>query len=496
MPIANAAFALVVLGGLTWKFAIELGAETIARIPAEEDLSVAGTVDNAQILVNRQVDKQHARQLSGSILVVDGLNLWSIVSLVILTSVVVAGATHKFEFGFIPTTYFFQAMSIIALTANDLRLFLVTFELSFVTFGVILGTWGGLSRRAIAERFLIAHVWGASLLMLGLASLAVAVPWMKIEDSPSRPPITYELSTLVYEIQKWATANEFAFQYANEVFPWILVVLSAGFAISFGLFPFHASQTSILSKVPGELVTLYVAGVLPIASLGWWKYVLPLFPEMLIGIDWLILVSTIGGALWGALRALSPVGPREKIAFIFLSLSSASFLGCHSFTRVGMSGAWLMQQQLAVLLCAAMLAWDPRTNERNSGTTQPPRDHQQLSNQTLLLLSFLAALGLFGSGYLIVTDLFRDSPLTSVTMVLVAALCLAALCTSTIGSQFVSLRRIPSCALLLLVVIPSLFPSLLLHQSEHEFARVFRRFESAPPADSAEPDSEDRQSSP
>ena len=96
---------------------------------------------------------------------------------------------------------------------------------------VMIGTRGGLERRGLAERFLFAQFTGSALVVLGFAMLVVSVPWMKIEDSPTFPTISSNIGTLVYEAEKWASRNQLAFQYQNEVFPWMLLILSVGFAI-------------------------------------------------------------------------------------------------------------------------------------------------------------------------------------------------------------------------------------------------------------------------
>lgn len=496
LPTATAIFAIAILGGLAWKLEVDRAAETIARIPANEDLSVALKAESAQELANLRVDKLYVQQIAGRFLVVSGLNFWPIFSLVVVSAIVTRRGAEANPVGYLPTIYFFEATSILALTTNDVRVFLLSFEIGTVTFGVMLGLWGGLSRRAIAERFLIAQFWAASMMMIGLASLVVSIPWMKIEDSPARPAISYELSSLVYEIQKWMTTNEYSFHYGNIALPWLLFVLSIGFAIQFGLFPFHATQVSILSRVPGELATLYLAGFLPVASVGWWRLVLPIFPELLVGYDGLILFSTIGGAIWGAIRTLSPTGARERFGFLFLSLSSVSFLGCHCFSRVGMCGAWLMQQQLTLLFCTLLLAWKSQTSTPLPLQTSLPNAGQSFSNRTLTLLTCIPCLGLFASGYILVSELFRESTWIPLTIIAVAALCCVAIWTSTAKTELVCFSLSESLVLLLLATVVNLFPSLVLHQCEHEFARVFRRFERASVAVSAEPDSDDRQSSP
>ena len=119
----------------------------------------------------------------------------------------------------------------------------------------------GPERRSLAGRFLLAQFCGNSLVMLGFAMLVVGVPWMKMEDSSTLPDISWNIVNLVDQIQRWTDRSEFAFQYENDVFPWILLVLSLGFAIQFGLFPIHSWQVSVLGdQCPRAIAVLCLAG--------------------------------------------------------------------------------------------------------------------------------------------------------------------------------------------------------------------------------------------
>lgn len=490
-PLANVTVALFLLGGLTFRLESDYAIENAARVPTEVDLATSGSAESAQEFVNRRADKQLTHQRSGRLFVVDGLNLWPIVTLVVVATLVVRRAAFKF----VPAIYLFEASSIVALTANDLRVFLIASEICFITLGVLLGVWGGTSRRTTAERFLIVQIAASLLVMTGVAMLAIAVPWMKIEDSPVRPPITFELSRIVYEIGKWTTGNELAFQYGQEALPSLLLVMSIGLAAQCGLFPFHAPQTAIVGRAPGELASLYLAGFLPIASVGWWRFVLPLSPDLLVGFDGLILISTVGGAIWAALRALTPAEPRQKLAFIFVSLSAISFLGCHTFSRAGACGAWLMQQQLIFGYCSVLLAWNPLTADQPDPTMRFD-SAKGISNRVLSLLVSIVCIGLFASGYVIMTELFRESIAIPLTILVVLSLCCLTVGTLRLSRELVPLNRVELILMVPLALVLNILPGLLLHQSEREFERTFRRFEYTAHAVSAEPDSEDRQSSP
>lgn len=524
LAISNVICTLLILGGLAWTFESDLAAEALARHPAPADIEECGTLDAAQAMVHRRVDRQIAERLGRRQFVIDGINLWPLLMFVVLTGCVVwrAGRSIGNPSWFVPTVLLFEAASIGALTANDLQIFLVTYGSAALAMGGLLGWWGGLERRGLAVRFLTAQYCGGSLIMFGFAMLVVAVPWMKMEDAPTPPEVTQNLSSIIHEIQKWTTTNGLAYQYAIEVFPWMLLILSLGFAIQFGLFPFHSTQIEILSTASPVVIVLYLGGILSACGVGWLRFVVPLAPEMIVSLDWLMLVPSLGGALWAALASLAPSAPRRQAACIYSSLSAVSLMGCFTLTRFGMSAAWLMQQQLTVVICLGLLALDLPDVENSFGRQLGRSLRSGYSTRTVLLVLAVSCVGLFASGFIIVSELFRDSLLLVATIPIVSF----SVCTTIyllfnrhFSDDAVEAERSRnpltlspqsrgegtsrngggrgSLAILLsLAIIANLFPGLMLHQCEPDFARVFRRFERTETATSADLESNERQSSP
>ena len=235
---------------------------------------------------------------------------------------------------------------------------------------------------------------------------------------------------------------------------------------------------------------------------------MPLAPDLMASFDRWMLIPSLGGAVWGALRALAPAESRQRPAYVYLSISGVLLLGCYCFTRIGMSGAWLMQQQLTVIMCSILLLNDEgQIRSNNVAQANEPPTGTRLSTRALLLSSCVPILGFFASGFLIVSELVVDSlPLAAMVFV-VAALILGVL-KLAIDDHYRSekqnssgtnnRRQFPLLAVVmfLLMITITLFPGWLLHQCEAEFARVFRRFEQTSSADFAESASNDRQSAP
>lgn len=495
----NAIVLLTILVLCARQLKVDSDHEATSRIVSEDDLQVAGNRESAHEMVQLRADRQLAERRSREWLIVDGLNLWPLFVFVVISGLV-GWQTHftmPSARWFVPVVFLFEATTILALTANDLRVFLFADCAAVLALTGILSYWGGLERRAMAARLLNNQYCGISFVMLGFAMLTTAVPWMKIEDAPQPPLIIWNLSKIIYEIQWWTTNNELAYQYSIETFSSMLLIMSLGFAIQFGLFPFQSTQITLLCSQPRSICLLYAAGLLPLASIGWLRFVLPLAPDRLVGLDWLLLIPAVGGGLWAVIHAVLPGGQRQKSVFLFSGLFSVSLLGSYTLTRIGMSGAWLMQQQVTASLCLAFFLTDSG-DDLGFGTTDN-RVAGGCSTRLLLGLFAVGAFGLTASGLVILSALVRESlllPAVVLVMGILAIVAVYSLINGHVGpkdSLPISRRMLIVAAL---VVVAHLFPGLLLHQCEQEFGHILRRFEPTAPATSAESESALRQTSP
>ena len=263
-----------------------------------------------------------------------------------------------------------------------------------------------------------------------------------------------------------------------------------------------------MSHAQPAIAILFLAGTISASRIGWLRFVMPLAPDLMVSFDRWMLIPSLGGAVWGALRAIAPAESRQRPAYVYLSISGVLLLGCYSFTRVGMSGAWLMQQQLTAIICSILLMIDDRQIPLgNVSQGKEPSSGTKLSTRALLLLASFPILGFFASSFLIVSELILDNLLLAATVFIIAALILVVLKLAIddhyrfekrVGKGINNGWRFPISFVVMfsLVITSTLFPGWLLHQCEPEFARTFRRFEQTPAADFAEPATNDRQSVP
>jgi NADH:ubiquinone oxidoreductase subunit 4 (subunit M) len=510
--ISNMLCTLVIVGGLEWQFESDLATEAeVLRLAQAEVSPSQDTIDSLDD-VRRTLDRIRVERRRNQWFVVDGINLFSVFLVAFMAAVAVGQMNVLVDQDrwFLPAVLLFESASVGTLTSDDVRVFLFMLTASSVILSVLIswGRGGTAERRNYAERFLIEQFAGGALITLGFSMLVIAVPWMKMPDSTSIPPISWNLTNLIADIQKWTVRNELAFHYASEVFPWMLFVLTLGFAIQSGFFPFHLAQVRIVGETLPAVAILYLIGTFSVGRIGWMRFVMPIAPDLLAAFDRWMLIPAVVGILWGAINVLSGIPPRQKFAFIVTGVSAVVAMGCYSFTRIGMSGAWLMHQQMVLFTCAGLIAIAPGPFPALNNPRQAPLGFFAvgLTTRTLLLMFCVMMLGVFASGFLIVSELIYQSLLSIALMIVFAGIVIATLVTLLNHRYTEELSRSNPMSrptkltasvvtVVALTVVVSLFPGLLLHQVDAEFGRIFRRFEQSKPADSAETPSVEPQQS-
>lgn len=271
--------------------------------PAEE-----GAVSLEELF--RTLDRLRMDRLRNHWFVVDGINLFPVLLVVVVAIIGVwrIDATRRAS-GQIPLLMLFVCAALGVLTASDLRVFLFMSAVSTVTMNLLISQGANPSRRNLSEQFLLSQFAGGALVTLGFSMLVVSIPWMKLPDSTTVPDLSWQIFSIRADLQKWTARSELAFHYESEVFPWIVLVLLLGFGIQSGLFPFHSLSLRIVSESQPVIAVIYLTGSLSAFRMAWFRFVMPLAPELLASFDTWMLIPSFVGAIWGALFALTPIPP-------------------------------------------------------------------------------------------------------------------------------------------------------------------------------------------
>ena len=496
LGFSNCICTVLLVAVAAWQLRFETSAERHARTLTPSSSASKATLIAEHEALNRQVDRLRAERIGRRWFVIDGLNFWSVFLLSLLTTFIVGQLriTAQTPATIIPSLLLFEGCSIAALTAYDIRAYLISYTLAVLVVAQIMGLWGGSARRVCAARFLSAQLCGSALLMYGFAMLVVAVPWMKLEDSVELPARVWNCVSITLEIQRWTTNNHLAFQYVNEELPWILLILSLGFGLQFGMFPAQRTLTSVLSDLPPLLAVMTLAGVIMASGLGWMRFVLPLAPELLVLFYWPLGLVASAGAIWCILSLLASHSERDQIGKIFASITCLCLLGGCTFTRAGYCGTWLLLQQATTAACVALMLFERHPIENVSGS---PREDSAPQTVLRMLFLLIVLIGNVASGFLLLSELLRDGLVLTGMMFLgqISLACILVTRLLKIESRSPMTTGTPLCLnrsrtsfvlCTVLLIVTHLLPWLMLAQCDIEFSRIFRRFEVPTAASSAE----------
>jgi NADH:ubiquinone oxidoreductase subunit 4 (subunit M) len=189
LAVSNMLCTLVILCGLEWQFESDLATDADAIRLAQQQMSQSVNKSDSLVDIRRTLDRMRTERIRFQWFAVDGINLFSVLLVVVLTILIVWRTDSSLDQDrwFIPLLLLFETASLGALTAYDVRVFLFMSAASAVMMSVFIGHGGNSARRHHSERFLLAPFCGGALIMLGFSMLVIAVPWMKISDSATIP---------------------------------------------------------------------------------------------------------------------------------------------------------------------------------------------------------------------------------------------------------------------------------------------------------------------
>jgi NADH-quinone oxidoreductase subunit M len=255
----------------------------------------------------------------------DGLNLF----LVLLTTVLwvastVWAALREWER---PKLLFFhlalaETAVLGALTAQDLALFVVFFDLMLVPFFFLTGQWGSGDRVRATVKLVIYTLVG-SLLML---SAAVATGVLSATGDGS---ISFELSTLAERTLSPGTQQ------------WIFLFFAAAFLVKMPAFPLHGWMPDGYTAMPMPVLAVFSGVLSKVAAYGFLRVVLPLFPDASLHFQELMLVLALASILYGSFMAFTTTQARLVLGYSSIAQLGFIVLGIFSLTDQGAQGAIL-----------------------------------------------------------------------------------------------------------------------------------------------------------
>lgn len=209
-----------------------------------------------------------------------------------------------------------------ALTAMDLFLFYVFWELMLVPMYFLIGVWGGERKLYAAIKFFLFTMAGSVLMLVAILYLAFQ-PGVASFDIVS---ITASLNSVPFK-------------------PHIQYLLFAAFAVSFAIkvpmFPFHTWLPDAHVEAPTAGSVILAGVLLKMGTYGFVRFAMPFFPYAMHQAVPIIWTLAVIGIIYGALVSMVQVDVKKLVAYSSVSHLGFVMLGLFALTSAGVQGALL-----------------------------------------------------------------------------------------------------------------------------------------------------------
>jgi NADH-quinone oxidoreductase subunit M len=321
LPLAAAVVGLLLPGALVRGAAIAGALLTLAyAIVGVADFDSAAS--GLQYVTNdRWITELGIRWKLG----IDGLNLFLILLTTVLwTASTVWASLREWER---PKLFFLhlglaETAVLGALTAQDLALFVVFFDLMLVPFFFLTGQWGS-GDRVRATTKLVIYTLVGSLLML---SAAVATGVLSATGDQS---LTFELSTLAQRTLPRGSQQ------------WIFLFFAAAFLVKMPAFPLHGWMPDGYQSMPMPVLAVFSGVLSKVAAYGFLRIVLPLFPDASVQYQELMLVIALLSILYGSVMAFTTTQTRLVLGYSSVAQLGFIVLGIFALRDTATQGALL-----------------------------------------------------------------------------------------------------------------------------------------------------------
>jgi NADH-quinone oxidoreductase subunit M len=271
------------------------------------------------------VDKTWIAELGISYkLGVDGLNVLLIaLATLLFAAAIVWAALRDWER---PGLFFFwlglaETGVLGALTAQDLVLFVIFFDVMLVPFLFLGGGWGAPENRVASMVKLFIYTLVGSLLML---AAAIATGVLAPGDS-----ITFDLAQLAQ--RKLPTGTQ----------DWVFLFFAAAFLVKMPAFPVHGWMPDGYKAMPLPVLAVFSGILSKVAAYGFLRISLPLFPDAAAHFQELMLLIALASILYGSAMAFTNRDARLILGYSSIAQLGFITLGIFSLRDAGAQGGLL-----------------------------------------------------------------------------------------------------------------------------------------------------------
>jgi NADH-quinone oxidoreductase subunit M len=262
---------------------------------------------------------------------VDGIALVMIALVAVLVPIVMGsswadklpeGRTAAGFFGLLLAT---EATLVGVFAATDVFLFYVFFEAMLIPMYFLVGRFGGPKRQYAAVKFFLYSLLGGLIMLGSVIGLYVV--------SADRLPTggTFD----------WTTLQHLAASVPASVQIWLFLGFFVAFAIKAPLVPFHTWLPDAGAEAPVAAGVLLVGVLDKVATFGFLRYCLPLFPAASKTLAPLVLVLSVIGIIYAALLATGQNDLKRFVSYTSIAHFGFISLGIFAFSTQAFAGSVL-----------------------------------------------------------------------------------------------------------------------------------------------------------
>ena len=261
---------------------------------------------------------------------VDGIALVMLALIAVLVPIVMGsswadklpeGRTAAGFYGLLLAT---QATLVGVFAATDVFLFYVFFEAMLIPMYFLIGRFGGPKRQYAAVKFFLYSLLGGLIMLAGVIGLYVVSG-----------------QHLAAGTFSWTQLQSIAGQVPESVQIWLFLGFFVAFAIKAPLVPFHTWLPDAGAEAPIGAGVLLVGVLDKVATFGFLRYCLPLFPAAAKSLAPLVLVLSVIGIIYAALLAVGQNDMKRFVSYTSIAHFGFISLGIFAFSSQAFAGSVL-----------------------------------------------------------------------------------------------------------------------------------------------------------
>ena len=260
-------------------------------------------------------------------LALDGLSFWYILLSSFLLPLTVLSSWKQNSPVYFLLLFLLVSFSVGTFLSFDAILFYLFFEMSLLPLFLLIYLWGGKNRIYAAFKFLL-YTFFASLFLLGAFVALMLMSEASFGELSSNLLNFYKLDFVFIEGDFLSTQNLLFF------------CMAFAFAVKTPLVPFHTWLPLAHVEAPTAASVYLAAVMLKMGTYGWFRFVLPLFPEASEYYAPLLLLLAVFGLIYGSLVAFAQTDMKKLVAYSSVAHMSYVLIGLFAFNIYGLTGAF------------------------------------------------------------------------------------------------------------------------------------------------------------